>query len=533
MLFSVNKKTLIFISIGNLFFLASGCQRTPKSIFTESFSRQDKTNGQERGNGGDVLVCVQPDGSSTYEMLDYYEARRRGNVTSTPMGGTWQEHARAILTRLSRIDPSRAADWQARISDFEQRVAYLPHSNLPDVPDTSLTILPSSCHLEQTAIFGGNRFPGEEQSYFIVSNDIWDRMDTVNKAALVLHEIIYDSLSGEDVDSRRARYLNGEIGSDKVVSISLREWNVILTSLGFSESIVSVTVNGLACSQATIEYFSSGIFKTCELTEIARIVVNGEPFQVTSIEFHENGGVRQFGTGSNDLVPYRDMESLPPQAITPRTRFFSAPITLDSETIVTLFDDGTMQSISRYHSIFARMLDELVDNDGNRQSILSDIGGMGPIGSPGTPGRSEVNFDGFSTFAPFSLYQSGWNTHVYCLISTSLTHMSSIRSTGCLLKVAGGTTVKLSGHPLSPEEISHSFFTTLGQTQGDSFTRIELQDHSGFPQSGKLYCMTVLRMENTTPSDCSYDLETTAGDIRNFPALTELSFDPLGRVIVP
>jgi hypothetical protein len=165
--------------------------------------------GGSAGNGGDVVLCESEDGSFKAELLDVFEARffkgteaERLRSGSDPVGTLDN-----IFKDVSRISPLRAQRWEKAAKDFFSKVLWV-EKDLVDIPDSRHAVLPAHCNLRQLAI----QKTTEGVLTYTIDRRLWDLMDNANRAALVLHEILYtDALQDEQPHSIKTRSLVGHL----------------------------------------------------------------------------------------------------------------------------------------------------------------------------------------------------------------------------------------------------------------------------------------------------------------------------------
>lgn len=90
-----------------------------------------------------------------------------------------------------------------------QNIKFLPKgSHLTQVNDANPMALPKSCELRQLAHY-------IDDSLVLIDQEIWNVLDDLNKAAIILHEAIYRYERGPNtLDSRHARKLVGYLFSN-------------------------------------------------------------------------------------------------------------------------------------------------------------------------------------------------------------------------------------------------------------------------------------------------------------------------------
>ena len=195
-----------------------------------------QAQAQDRvGNGGDVLVCEHAGGKRSYQMLDLYQAVNDYGLT-IDMGPSTHDHramVEFVLNRLALLQPYRARMYFDIYKNFWNEADFKKGITLVDVPDTGAQAIPSNCHLEQIAV---QRSPGEMMpglKRYIVNLDLWNAIDEVSKATLIVHEIIYNQMLKTScvASSAFVRYLTAHLGSSEInavdfqsLMINARQW---------------------------------------------------------------------------------------------------------------------------------------------------------------------------------------------------------------------------------------------------------------------------------------------------------------------
>lgn len=193
--------------------------------------------GHDRGNGGDGVVCRDEGGNITsVELLDFYEVRNLMGKTIDlgPTSLSAIEKATLAVTRLPNFEHKRKDLYLRRIQTFldPNETSFVPHANLADIPDSLHIIFPRGCAVEQVAIQNTRDFP--EQSYYIVNNDLWEKMDANSQAGLILHEIIYrEAIGFGHRDSIKVRYFNGMLATNQLSGMSVEQYVNFLERAGF------------------------------------------------------------------------------------------------------------------------------------------------------------------------------------------------------------------------------------------------------------------------------------------------------------
>ena len=166
--------------------------------------------GVEVGNGGDAVVCRDPQGQIlTAELLDYYEARVNFRW-AIEESGTRDQIFNLFLNRIAEVNSAKVELYQKRAALFFSEANFLSNIELVDVPDSDHTSFPRGCSVEQLAIQKSDLLPREKR--YTINKDIWDHLDMTNQAGLILHEVVYRETLGKH--SRYVRYFNGLVASN-------------------------------------------------------------------------------------------------------------------------------------------------------------------------------------------------------------------------------------------------------------------------------------------------------------------------------
>lgn len=174
--------------------------------------------GHEFGNGGGVVVCRRPilKTIKSVEVLDLYEARTQRKLTSN-FGDTqkpWREQVEFILNRIRPHTEFRYQLYSGWLSAFEDEALFLKKTNFTTVPDSYFVALPKDCAYEQAVVQREPLFTGDPR--YFVNQDLWDHMNETQRAALVLHELVYrEAIGYGHNNSVRTRYIVGYFTSNK------------------------------------------------------------------------------------------------------------------------------------------------------------------------------------------------------------------------------------------------------------------------------------------------------------------------------
>lgn len=170
-----------------------------------------KTFAQNRvGNGGDVVTCRD----KLPQVLDLYESSAE-IITATETD--YQKIVSERLNLLAEAHKKLADQYRMKFSSLLNDSEFKANAKLTDIKDSEHLVLPKGCRLKQAAI--RKNAISKNEKLFLFDDDNWQEMDSLNKAALIMHEIIYDHF-----------YKLGEPNSVKV-----RKLNALLFSKNFDK----------------------------------------------------------------------------------------------------------------------------------------------------------------------------------------------------------------------------------------------------------------------------------------------------------
>lgn len=201
---------------------------------------QPSRDWTEKGNGGDVVVCLNP---SENKMYDAYEAVVRHQkflifppttfpeieVTASYSGfedlNAALSIASVILDRSRQQDPALHQKLQSVLSMFFNRVRFVANTNLIDVEDMGIAFIPKDCSLQQLVIQRFPRFPADR--LYTIALDYWKTLTLQQKAVAIVHEVLYTvALDSKPTESSEAvRYFNALLLSDTLKELSKEEYH--------------------------------------------------------------------------------------------------------------------------------------------------------------------------------------------------------------------------------------------------------------------------------------------------------------------
>ena len=186
--------------------------------------------GPRVGNGGKVLLCKD----KPTEVYDYFEARdKRGfKLQVGSASQTADQNLQILLDRVAEVNPSRARLYRSWYSDFWKETNLKSGIKIIDVPDVGVGEVPNGCEVAQVAAQMEPVFAGDTR--YLINKDIWDQMDTVQRAALVMHELILREAKlpeNAHEDSYRTRYFNGLLAANMVSGITSKKYGELIRLL--------------------------------------------------------------------------------------------------------------------------------------------------------------------------------------------------------------------------------------------------------------------------------------------------------------
>ncbi len=198
-------------------------------MFFSAFSATSHAIDRKR-NGGHVLDCGQH-----IEVMDLYESRALyGNSLGKLSGVSYPQIARSVIEKLKRHSPRRYQQLVAGLSSFHAQARFIEHGQISGISDIGGgVIIPQGCKLVP-AVFHFSR--GEWNSLrYVIDKGLWDRLDELNRAALVVHELVYRIFLAENpqlVDASGVRFFVAYLFSSAIESAGPLDF---LRALRFSD----------------------------------------------------------------------------------------------------------------------------------------------------------------------------------------------------------------------------------------------------------------------------------------------------------
>lgn len=148
-------------------------------------------SGPQTGGGGFAVYCPEtPVAKESVVVLDLYEGRREVHGRRYVQAGqdlmeTYKNVVRNTYKRQGYPDAFDNTDTEDHLQRFFQSVKFVNTADeMPVANDLGATVgIPSQCQLAQIAFFADSR------DVIYILKPAWDKLDLLNQAALVLHEL--------------------------------------------------------------------------------------------------------------------------------------------------------------------------------------------------------------------------------------------------------------------------------------------------------------------------------------------------------
>ncbi|WP_408095683.1 hypothetical protein ACJVC5_11620 [Peredibacter sp. HCB2-198] len=209
-------------------------------IFLALVSSFNLFAGNEKGNGGDAIVCRNSQGIiHKTELLDYYEGRTYRQIPHYfEKSLSHAEYFRALAKQLMSINAEEFKEFgpeaMALLQSMEEFRANVPqtrpgyiytNSALTDIPDSQHVIVPRSCGIEQLVIQFKARFP--EDPKYLIQGEILKSLSEDDFRGIVLHEVLYKlhlKHNSRLPDSIPTRYLHQIMTSGSIEEFTFRDY---------------------------------------------------------------------------------------------------------------------------------------------------------------------------------------------------------------------------------------------------------------------------------------------------------------------
>lgn len=172
------------------------------------------------GNGGNVVDC-----SKSIQVLDLYEMDEKPKLVFEK-SKSYQEVAEIVLKRLKEISTKLGTQYSERLVSIEKDIEFKEGIALSNTMDSLHIFKPEDkeCEIKQTAI--RREVTTSTEKKFVIDKKLWNRLDDRNKAALLIHEIVYEHFNKlGQVTSVKVRKVVGLLFQEKLEAKEF--WNEI------------------------------------------------------------------------------------------------------------------------------------------------------------------------------------------------------------------------------------------------------------------------------------------------------------------
>ena len=183
-------------------------------LLTALLSPMSSARAGAREAGGAIAVhCNAGTDHETYELLDLYEATAKGSrvLIEAWKGADRLDLIEWVMSPIAMFDWSRASNLQENAKsidhDLGQSLYLAAHPSRRPVEPLRVgkvtfsdglerihsdfhvaTPIPANCELVQLAV---RKWQDRTTSSFVFNKQVWLKLDLVNQAAAILHEVIY------------------------------------------------------------------------------------------------------------------------------------------------------------------------------------------------------------------------------------------------------------------------------------------------------------------------------------------------------
>jgi len=271
-----------------------------------------------KGNGGDIIFCDDKSNKHHLTLLDFYEARRLNRVLNLGDGNNWKKLVENVLDRWEKVAKRRSENYKKWLDSFEKE-ALIADNFLGDIPDHGNVVLPRGCELRQVAIQRPDSILFEEVPRYEIDLEYWKQMSEVEKAGLVLHELVLREAINNAYQSNSipTRYFVGYLSSEEpevlhyfktIVNIGfpyaelgygllLKTGERICDEWGSCNGWSRITLNSSGYpSQATILEYIADInlpFFSCEIKRVGEAGNAHISFREYAEGIHQNISIRR------------------------------------------------------------------------------------------------------------------------------------------------------------------------------------------------------------------------------------------------
>jgi len=213
--------TILYMSVSLLFIVACGGDLGTDRDKTTAMDTSGYST--EVGGGGSGIRC-QKDAHSYFEVLDIYEARKRGMPPA--LGAkhlSVPEKLEIAFARLERLSPVRANRYRARAKFILENARFFTSGRLTHINDQDPADIDMGCSFVQIATRRNPLFENDPE--FLIDKQLYDQLDADNQAALIIHEVAYEE-AAKEYEHRTSRMARGFISlfiSNRLDTMSTRD----------------------------------------------------------------------------------------------------------------------------------------------------------------------------------------------------------------------------------------------------------------------------------------------------------------------
>ncbi len=249
---------------------------------------------KEVGNGGVGVLCKKSF-QKPLELFDLYEGRILQNLTPLESSLSFSDLAMSYSQQLDESifgTDSGDKSFKTKINKVLSMLKFLPSGvGLNSTNDVGNIIYPKDCTLVQILNF-------KNDGYIYVDSDLWNQLSEIDKAAAILHEVIYQyfrnplyrqSLGDGDINSLRARRVVALLmAGKKLERVDQSEIQDNTQKQWMCRSLHNIIEAGLPSTQFLVIPMADGN------NRIQFSVLNGHPM-LTSAALYFQGSFQKIG----------------------------------------------------------------------------------------------------------------------------------------------------------------------------------------------------------------------------------------------
>ena len=191
-----------------------------------------KAASNEWGNGGHGVRCSDVENE---ELLDFYEARANGLDLRDFSNQDEREIVSSVLKRLELFAPKRAERYENIFQDVLKNLRYTKkNEQLIVTQDVGYTSIAKNCEIIQFGLQVQEY--GQKETIVIVQQDSWSKLSPINRAGLLLHEVVLLDLATNEerpITTQKARQFIGLLFSEDFLHFTLQKFVGKLGLLNF------------------------------------------------------------------------------------------------------------------------------------------------------------------------------------------------------------------------------------------------------------------------------------------------------------